>query len=105
MDARRRAFAVAGRSGRWGGVNTGGCARTPRPGAQRRLTERYCRNFFSLHRQNRETGRALATLRISCVFLNPPPRDPLASFFSPALLWLAPAFTMLVAAFLAGAAE
>ena len=85
-------------------MNTGGCE-GPCPVAQRGLTEPYCRNFYSRHGQNREPERALATLRFSCVFVNRPLRDPMTSFLSPELLWLATAFIMLMAAFLAAAAE
>jgi hypothetical protein len=85
-------------------VNTGGCE-APYPVARCGLTERHCRNFYSRHGQNREPERALATLRFSCVFVNRPPRDPMTSFISPELLWLATAFIMLMAAFLAAAAE
>jgi hypothetical protein len=85
-------------------VNTGGCE-APCPVAQRGLTERYSGNFYSRHGQNREPERALATLRFSCVFVNRPLRDPMTSFISPELLWLATAFITLMAAFLAAAAE
>ena len=85
-------------------MNTGGCE-GPCPVARRGLTERYCRNFCSRHGQNREPERALATLTFSCVFVNRPLRDPMTSFLSPELLWLATAFIMLMAAFLAAAAE
>ena len=61
-------------------------------------------NFCFGHGQNREPEGALATLTLGA---SPEPalRDPMTSFLSPELLWLATAFIMLMAAFLAAAAE
>jgi hypothetical protein len=62
-------------------------------------------NFCFRHGQNREPEGALATLT---QYLRPPElalRDPMTAIFSPELLWLATAFIMLMAAFLAAAAE